>query len=273
MNKIIFFMFFLSILVYGELINAVAVTVNDEIITIYDIKQKMKSLSMSKEQAANVIMDEILAKKALELNNIIVEESEIDGYISKIAKSNNLSFFEFVNLVKEKQSYKIFRENIKFKIEQNILSQKIVAKKIRQASEEDIQKYYNENIEQFGVPSKIEVIRYTAKDKNLLIEVSKNPLFLSPDIQRANETIDLKNIDEQIGRVISSTKDGHFTKIGQGNNIYIMFYVKKKTDDILLPIEKVRDGIFELIMTKRQNKILENYFNDLRFSAKIKVIR
>ena len=273
LSKILLSLFVASSIAFAGLIDAIAIKVNNDIITLADIDTKMQLLNINKQDAVNLIVDEMLFDQEITSNHIIVDQLDIEAHMEKIAASNNMTLDQFIQAVKAQTNYDIFVNDIKKKLLKAKLSKKVLAGKLRYATDEDIKIYYDNNQKLFSIAAKIDVIKYSAINQDLLVQVSKNPMFFNEAITRTNETIDMATSSSNIRYLINGIDNGKFTKIAQDDKSFIMYFVKEKKEITVLPFEKVKDKVFEIIMKNRENQFLKNYFSQLRLNADIDVVR
>ncbi len=128
MKKILIaFMMTVGILSAG-LVDGIALVVNDEPITLYDIDQKMLESNLSKKDAVSLLIDELLYEQELRKYNIEVDIFDVNNFIEKIAARNKMDLYQFKSIIKQK--YKDFAryEN---KIKKDISRQKLISKVLR----------------------------------------------------------------------------------------------------------------------------------------------
>ncbi|MCI0501173.1 MAG: peptidyl-prolyl cis-trans isomerase [Epsilonproteobacteria bacterium] len=255
------------------LVNAIAISVNDNPITLEDIDKKMIQMNATKDSAISALIDESLYQQSLEKYNINVDNFDIDNYIEKIAKNNKMSSLEFKNAVKQQEDYDGFIEKIKLQLKHQKLISAISANNLIIANEEDLKIYYSNNISQFKIAKKIDAIHYTSKDKNLLEQLKINPLLLDTNLNVKNEVFDIDTVSPQMKYILSQTNEKKFSSIFLENQTYNMVFVSKKDDIKEIPFETIKDGIFNTIMTQRENEYLKNYFEKLKVTAEIKFIK
>jgi len=266
--------FILSVMsLQAGLINAIAFTVNNVPVTLYDIDEKMQSVKISKENAVSILIDEALYKESLEKFNIAVDSFDIDNYIENLAKSNNMSMYQFQNAVKQQQDYDTFKEEIKNRLKHQKLISSIASNKIIRASDEDLEIYYNNNKELFKVANRIDVIQYTSRDKKALLQTKKNPMMINSDIKVKNITLTQDKMDAQLKYIINQTKEQTFSAVFAANKTYNMLFVSKKADISEIKFEDVKNKIFNVVMEQREKEYLKSYFENLKLTAEIKVLR
>jgi hypothetical protein len=52
-----------------------------------------------------------------------------------------------------------------------------------------------------------------------------------------------------------------------------MFYIKEKKDLKQIPYEEVKNNIYRLLSKQQEDKVIKDYFEKLKSSASIKVVR
>ncbi|NCB12676.1 MAG: peptidyl-prolyl cis-trans isomerase, partial [Erysipelotrichia bacterium] len=177
--------FFLSLimgssLAYASMINGIAITVNDDPITIYDIDRTMAVNKITKNEAVSYLIDKTLYDQVIAENNITADIFDINEYIEKLAASNGMDIYTFKSVVKQKYpDYSIFENEAKESVLRQKLIQKLVKGQLAIATEEDMQLYYEKNINSFSTAKSFEVVQYTSKNKAALTQTLKNPMSVS----------------------------------------------------------------------------------------------
>lgn len=258
---------------FAGLINAIAVTVNDSPITLVDIDEKMIEKRVNKQQAIKILIDELLYKQSLKKYAIEVDFFDIDNYIEQLAKNNNMSVFEFKSAVKQQQNYDKFLTEIKTRLKHQKLISTIASGKIIRATDEDLKIFYNNNKAQFQVAKTIDAIHYTSKDKKALQALQINPMMVQNGVNVSNVTFTQDNMSAQMKYIANQTDPNKFSAIFAENKAYNMLFVSSKKDIEILPFEQVRSKIFQVVMNQREQEFLKSYFETLKLTAKIKVLR
>jgi parvulin-like peptidyl-prolyl isomerase len=273
MIRIFIFGLFLQFTLHAGLINAIAITVNDDAITLVDIDNTMQTKKVSKDQAVALLVDEILYKQELRKYNIRVDQFDIDGYMEKLAQNNNMSLYAFKNALSQQQDYKQFEEQIKKQLRHQKLISTIAANKITNASDEDIKIYYDNNPNEFEYFNKYDVIHYTTRDKNTLENIKRNPMMAQNGVNVVNTTLELTKVTPQTRYILTQTEQGQYSAIFAENGSYHLFYVSNKNEKTVLEYENVKEKIYSHLMQTRQEQFLKNYFEGLKVTAKINILR
>ncbi|MEA3352763.1 MAG: peptidylprolyl isomerase [Campylobacterota bacterium] len=273
MGKYLFAFLLSCTILNAGLINGIAIIVNDDVITHYDIDKRVQTQGLSKSSAVENLIQESLYSQQLKLYNIDVDIFEIEAYIGKLASINGVSEAQFKEIVKQKNDFTQFQENIKKQLMHQKLIKKIAAGKLNIANEEDIKIYYNNNIEQFNVAETIDVTVYISKSKNSLEQIRLNPMLNDKSVSVENITFKQQEMNPQVRYVINNTQEKTFSSIFTQNNSYNMFFVQAKKEVKELPFSEVKNKIFSQIMKKREESFLKEYFETLKITADIEVLK
>jgi hypothetical protein len=255
------------------LVNAIAIVVNNSPITLYDIDQIIQEKNITKQQAVESLIDEKLYNQDLKKKHISVDIFDIDNYIGKLAAQNKMNVLDFKSLVRQQQDYKLFKEQIKKQLLHQKLILKIAGGKLKIASSNDIEIFYENNKEQFQIADTIEVIVYISKDKRLLNKLKANPMLQDEKLTMQNITLKQNELNPQSKYILNNTKEKQFSSIFAQNKNYNMFYIKEKKDIKRLTLDEVKNKIFQTIMKQREQRYLAEYFETMKITADIKVLR
>ena len=258
---------------YAGLINKIAITVNNDPITLYDIDQKMQIDKINKDQAVSELIDQLLYKQSLQTYGVSIDFFDVDNYIEKLAKSNHMSVYQFKNAVKQQQDYNIFKKQIKQQLMHQKLIQKIASNKIKRATIDDLKIYYENHKKEFTVAKQIDVIQYSSKNKKLLLTLKSNPMLNSNNVTISNITFTQDNMPPQIKYIINQAKEKTFTPIFIANRQFNMFYISQKSDIEIIKFDEVKDKIFSIVMSQREKEYLNDYFETLKLTADIKILK
>lgn len=258
----------------AEILNGLALTVNDEPITINDINERMALTNLKKVDAVGSIVDEILYKQELEKQNINVDIFEVNEYLEKIAASNGMDLYAFKSILRQKnKNFEEFEAQTKQELLKRKLADKLVRGNLAIATEEDLKIYYDNNQNMFTTASSIEVTQYTSKNKKALIAIAQNPMAIFEEVSKADFVLEQDKLNPQLKFLLNDTKNGTFTPVFTADRNFVMFFVKNKDGVTTLRFEEVKDKIFNSLMTEREQKFLKEYFEKLKLTADIKVIR
>lgn len=258
----------------ASMMNGIALTVNEEPITLSDINLKMSEKKLKKSDAVSSIIDEILYKQELEKQNITADIFEVNNYIEKIAASNGMDLYSFKSILRQKnKDLKEFEEETKQELLKRKLASKLVRGNLAIATDEDLQIYYENNQNMFTTAQSIEVSQYSSKNKRELQMLAQNPMAMVKEVAKGDFILEQDKLNPQLKFLLNDTKVGTFTPIFTANQQYVMFHVKNKNGVTTLKFDEVKEKIFNTLMNEREQKFLKEYFEKLKLTADIKVIR
>jgi hypothetical protein len=258
---------------YAGLVNGIAIIINDTPITLYDIDEKMEKNNILKMQAIDILVEETLYKQELRNKNISVDMFDIDKYIDKLAAQNSMKTLQFKSLVKQQQNYELFRKQIKKQLLHQKLVNKIAKGKLKLATQEDMKIFYENNKDQFKNYDRIYVIAYISKDKKLLNKLKLNPMMTDKNVISQNITFKQDELAPQIKYILNSTNKSEFSAIFTQNKSYNMFLVLDKKDLKTISFNDAKNTIFNQLMKKREQNYLKEYFETLKITANIRILR
>jgi parvulin-like peptidyl-prolyl isomerase len=270
---------FLTLLVssgisFAGMINGVALIVNDEPITLYDIDNTMSVNKIGKNQAVGLLIDKALYEQSIKENNITADIFEINDYIEKLANANGMDLYTFKSVVKQKYpDYSQFENEAKDAVIRQKLIQKIVKGQLAIATEEDMQLYYEKNKEQFSTSKFYEVTQYTSKNKTSLNNAIRNPMVIPSDVERTPIRLASDKLQPQMQYLLNETKTNSFTPIFTANKQFVSLFVTRKEGTTSLNFESVKAKIFNDMMSLREKKYLKDYFEKQKLTADIKIVR
>jgi uncharacterized protein YhfF len=276
---IIMYKLFLSLLVssgisFAAMVNGIAIIVNDEPITLYDIDKTMSVNNISKNEAVSYLIDKILYDQLVKENNISADIFDINDYTEKLASANGMDVYTFKSVIKEKYpDYAVFENEAKNAVIRQKLVQKIVKGQLTIATDEDMKLYYEKNKNQFLTSNSFDVVQYGSKDKAALINTIKNPLQVLPEVSREPITLTIDKLQGQMQFLLNETKVNSFTPIFTANKQYITLFIVKKQGSAPLAYETVKAKIFNEIMSTREKKYLKDHFEKQKLTADIKIVR
>ena len=177
----------------AEVCNRVVAVVNNDVITLYELNNRIKEMTgeapeelMQKNQAMfrdaqqkilGLLIDEKIAQAKIKELKIKVSEKQVDNYLEKLKRDNQWTQEDLVaGLQKEGFSYEKYRERVKRDIERAQLIEYEVRSKII-IRDEAIQKYYEEHKGTFGAAEKVQLAGIFLMRKNLKSEEEMRELY------------------------------------------------------------------------------------------------
>lgn len=265
-----FFLIFITLIsLYAkDIVNEIAIIVNGNSITTYDINKTQKQLHINKDQAISYLIDQAVFKSLLKKENIYVDNFDIDKAMYKIAKQNGMSVYEFKQYLAQKGKLQPFINELRQKIEK----EKILKKLHVNVSKEEIQAYYKQHLRDYIRPSEIEVTQYSSPNKNSLLQIIKNPLANVADVKVKNLTLKTDETNPCLINFLEKFPNKSFSTIFKEGNKYLVFYIISKGDNKPLPLKMVIDKIYQKLMTKKANETFKDLLAKERAKADIQFV-
>ena len=192
---IIFFSILNSSSLYSKIKSNIVVFVGNEIITNFEIKNKIltslmlakvelnqKNIDSYKKQALNSLIDLKLKKKELSKYNFRAEDSEVNKYINSISSNNVIEFKN--NFSNNDLSFSLFVEEIKIELKWRKLIYEIFKERVR-STEKSVEKELNEIIKKQS-----QIVEY---------RVSEIEIELQKDGKEIDQIEKIKKFINQIG--------------------------------------------------------------------------
>lgn len=255
-------------------IDGVSVIINKEPITLYDVFKYSQRFNISKKESLDILVRQKLEDSEIKKLGISVDNFEVDQYIENLAISNNMSQFDFLNMIRSKNiEVSEYKEDLKKKLQRDKLYKKIISTKMQQMSDGELQAYYNDNLHEFSQASAFDVTIYTSANQQSLAAIQSNPMSAASDVQLQEGRIDAGKTDPQLLTLLNKTSKGKFSSISKSDSNYVMFFVKEKHNVQSVSFADAKNYIYNKLGEGKEQKAIEEYFEKLKSSANIQVVR
>lgn len=269
--RIFLLLFMIFALSYARQINAIALTIDQEIITEYEISKLMQEKKISKQEAINELIDDKLELAEIKKYKIFVNEFELENEMNKMLMQSNSSLNQLkANL--SKKDFQKAKENFKKQLEKRRLYEALVSAYKVDTSEQGLRSYYDSNPDDFVIFTQISVEVLSSSEASEL-EKLKTSKRKAASIQSESVILSPQNSDIRLLAFLSRLKSGEYTPIMQNNDIFMMYKVKNKEQAQTLPFDEIKSEITNLYASKQREEYLSDYFNKLRAKADIKYLR
>lgn len=261
-------------ILYAEIIDGVALKVNENIITLYEVQKLQNELGISKEESINRIIFEKLKENEIKRLGIKITDKQVDEEIDNIIINNKITKEILINSLKSQGiEFDDYKKELKNHIINRDLTQKILQSNSSLANEEDLRQYYETHKDEFMFPSRIKVTSYTSNSDVELQKVLSNPLVLNPNVEVKNEEIDIKNLPPQIVNIFLETPEKKFTPVLNSGATLIVFFIQEKLDKELVAFDDIKTNVMQKYSQTKENEILNEYFNKIKANSTIEIIR
>ncbi len=274
MKKLFFTLLVTISISYANTINAIALIVNEVPITLYDIEKRKFEKNISKDKAVSQLVDEALFDELVNKYNITADVFDVNNYLEKIAASNGIDLYTFKSIIKQKyKDFSQYEEQTRQAIIKQKLTEQIVRGNIKIATDEDLKIYYDNNLSKFQMSSGVKAIQYNSINKELLNQAIQNPIANIKGVIKTPIDLNQEAISSQLRYIINETKVNQFTPIFTANEQFVSLLITQKVGEKTIAFEDVKDKVFNIVMQNREQKYLKDYFEKLKLSADIKIVR
>lgn len=258
----------------AALVDGVSIIINKEPITLYDIHKYATRFNLSKKEALDILVRQKLEDSEIKKLAISVDNFEVDQYIENLAISNNMNQYDFLEMLRSKNiNITEYKDDLKKKLQRDKLYKKIVSTKMQQANENELRTYFDENQGEFSQAAAFDVTIYTSADQQALQAIAKNPMSAANGVELKDATFEGAKIDPKLALLLNKTAQGSFTSMVKSDQNFVMFFVKAKHNVQSVSFEDAKNYIYAKLAEGKEQKAIEEYFEKLKSSANIQVVR
>jgi parvulin-like peptidyl-prolyl isomerase len=273
MNKTILYFTGLILLTFtlqAKMMDGIAMIVEGEAVTTAEIRAVQTQLSVSKEEAIDLLIQDRLQKSAMK--DIKVSEESIDSKIAEIAAQNNLTIPKMQKiLLQQGTPWVKYRKSIKESLKKSKFFQKEVVSSIPDPSQNEIETFYNNHKKLFTIPTRISVIEYASSSKDKIDKFLKT--HKAKGISSRKITKMTKKMESSLLTTLLQTQNRNSTRPINTGAKYIVFKVLSKKGKSTMPFETAQGSVTAKWKEQQQQKALKGYFEKLRTRAEIQKIR
>ena len=260
--------------IIGKVIDGIALRVDGNIITLYEIQEMQDKFKLNKKEALDLLILNKLKENEIKRLNIKVSDNDVDNEINNIILSNKITKDILKNSLKSRGvEFEDYKKELKEIILDRELIRKILQSNTNIASESELKKFYTQNEDKFSIPLKIKVTTYISNNELDLQKVLINPLIINKNVSKRDEDVNVEELPMQIVNVFLNTKIKSFTPVLNSGGAFVLFYVREKIGNKVLPFEDAKSSVLQQYAQAKQEVILNEYFNKIKASAKIENIR
>lgn len=274
----------------------ILVKINDGIITQYDLDEKMKPIyaqigkrdltSAEKEQLADLkrqtldqMVNEALLAQEIEKYGITIPDDVIDKEIAKIKAERGMTDEDFAAQV-EKDGLNIeeFRDKLKGLLEKQELLSYMVHSKVL-VTDTEIQEEYDAKREDYLLEKMIELaiillptdiaaqeVKKRIEDKEFTFAEAAEKYSIGPGKEQGGAIgeVNWNDLADDWKEAIEGVSPGGVSTPIMVQGQEALLSPVKIVEDRLVPLEDVRDDIFNRLMEQKREKIFNEYFEKLK---------
>ena len=271
MKKLILLGFITLItLTQAKMIDGIALIVEGEAVTTAEIRAVQQQLSISKEKAIDLLIQDRLQKAAMK--NVVISEDAVDGKVAQIAAQNNVSIPKMQKILKQQgTTWAKYRSSIKEAMKKEKFYKEKVVATIPAPSDDELKIFYRNHKEEFTIPSSVSMIEYSSTSeaamKNFL-QTKKKKGIKSRSIKKST-----KDLNPALLGTILQTQNDSFTRPFNAGDKYISYKVLSKHGKVNMPFEASKGAVAARWKQQQQGKALKDYFEKMKTNADVQVIR
>ncbi len=292
LKKIVFLILFFSLSASGEktVLDKIAVIVGDGVVleSQFNLKFKKYVQEFSKQNPGQVLPPESFLKKQI-LENLIIEElllqkaekfgvrvsdQELNDYMDRIAKSNNITLEEFINEVSSEQNFQNFRRDLK----NNLVIQRVQGGLVRPKvfiSDQELENYISSTEGQSSILIEYKINQILIKSKVQAEEINQklsdgedfNALKARYDESTENEPPKWQKISElpSLFDIVKSMQIGsHSDPLKSGAGYYFIKLEDKKGDTVKVESQDLVRHILIQTSEIRSDKQAKELINEIK---------
>ena len=263
---------------FAQIVDGIAAIVDGKPITLYEIAKVSHKTGLPPKEALELLIQKRLEEEQIKKLGVSVSDAELEREIERFARQKGLDYFGLRDAVESQgMDWQDYKRGFRERLLRKKLFDKIVATQGR-PSPQQIREYYENHPEEFTIAKKATLIKYVSPSKEVLERIRQNPLYRpeNPDLlATGEEQVVLENLEPAFASIINRTPEGSFTPIIPlpQNQGYLLILVKSKEGEQKVPFEQVEGYIAQKLTKSGGTKSVKEYFDKLRASADVKIIR
>lgn len=277
MKLVLMLLFYIGL--HAAIIDGIAAVVNNQPITLYEIEQAAQKLHISKKDALELLIQKRIEEAQIKKLGIDVDDFELEKAIENFAAQKGMDLISFRQAIEAQGvDWATYKKSFKEQLLRKKLYEKVSQIVQNKISEEQLKEYYENHKNEFTLAKSATLYKYISPSKEILERIRQNPLYTPQNpalLAKGEEKVDLETLEPTFAAIINKTPQGSFTPILPlpNDNRFLLILVKSKEDTITIPFEKARGFILNKLVSKNRSKSVKEYFDKLRASANIKIIR
>ncbi len=274
MKKIFLLLILVLLNAEAEVIDAIAIDVEGEPITILEIKAVAQKLNMSKEAAVETLIKERLETARIKKANIVISDEEVDAKINAIASSKGLTKEKMRGLM-EKQglTWESYHAQLANQMKKERFFQQVILSTIERPNDSELEEYYNMHKSDFSnAPKQMSLVVYKSQSAAALQQAILNPIKPTMGVTKKNILASSNELNPQLLNLINNTSEKSFTKPINTGKGFIAYFVNSKGAS-QGGFASVKNAVLNRWLQEQRVKAGQDYLNKLKANANIRVIR
>lgn len=256
-------------------VDGVAVLVNGEPITLFEIQKRAQAEKISQKDAREKLISDRLKDAETARLGIKITDEIAQKYIESIADQNGLSISQLFAQVRlqEGKNEEEFVSVIKDQLKNQQLIQYVLLQHNSPTNAMEMKNYYENHKDEFAIPKTVALRQFRSRDRARLEKNMQNPDEIFPGVEQFRQDLATDEMPPQLLDIVIDTPEKNFTKIIENGDIFVTIFIEKKLDVRVLGFDEAREMIAQKIAKNRTSRVLDDYFQKIRAKADIKTIR
>ncbi|OGF68041.1 MAG: hypothetical protein A2Y62_00340 [Candidatus Fischerbacteria bacterium RBG_13_37_8] len=298
-------------ILYAEMLEAIVARVNDEVITLSEVRKiendLMRSLSVkytgeelvtkfseAKKLIIERMIESILLLQKAKERGISVED-EVLNSLEQLKKENNIASDEELSNALKQEGITI--EELKMQLRERTMQQKLIYFYLQgkvSITEQEMQQYYNEHIEDFTEPARFRIsyifISTADRTKEEALTITEDILdklkagtdFLQLATEYSEDASKEKGGDlgflskvemnTLFAQSIDTMQVGQISELIESEDGYRIFKLTEKTEAQVNAYENVKNEIYQKIFEMRAEKYQDEFIKKLKEESYIQIL-
>lgn len=248
--------------------------------------KKIKKETIAIVNGYRITFDDIIAK-AENAPSFYREYLKVDPKFFVEEYINHILLFQQAKKYKTKYKKEIESKLKNYYIDllTNIYVDNEITKKIK-VSEEEIEDYYNKNIDDFVIPAKVHLYEIVTdnkeKAKSIIARLSMGEPFeeiaqkesISESAKSGGDLgwIDVEKLEPKIATLVTKIKPGQIlANVFKTDLGYHILKLAGKTERRILSLNEARNSIINILKTQKKKKVIAKITKQLREKSKIQI--
>ena len=287
----------------GEVVNRIVAVVNGEIITLFELNERIKPLLNrfkgreigERERAAilkikkdvlNTMVEDVLLRQEVEKYGIEISDVEVENQIQEFKEQNNLNEEEFL---RQLRLGKMTRKEFAEKMRQDILKQRLLGFMVRRkvvVTKEEIEECFKTHKQDFTAGKKVHLglivlgpgnsaalIKKRIENQELSFAEAAEIYSQGPGAENGGDIglLSWKDLAAEWRQALDGISEGQITEpfVVQGREALLL--LKSVQTGSQQPLAKVKDEIHQRIYKQKLEAGFNEYMNTLRANAVIEI--
>ncbi|OCX43578.1 hypothetical protein A7X81_01075 [Campylobacter ornithocola] len=275
MRKFLISCCFTANILYAQTIGGVAMVVESQPITLYDIEQTMKELKTNdKQKAIAFLVDDKVQQSEAKKLGIYVSTFELNEKLDQIAKGNKTDINGLQEKIeKDGLSFEVFKNQVRKDLIRDKLYRSIMQNAKINIDDQTLRHFYESNLDKFSTFSNIDLVVYNSTNPELLQQLTQNPMYKNSQIKSKAISLNATNLDPRLLALLNNTKIGEFTPVLNGENTYIVYFIKEKYGKNPIEFDLIKDQVSNVYTLTQREQALKNHLDKIRANAHIEELR